>query len=236
MEPVSLLYVQSAMSVSNSSFASQNIALAFPTLIGRFQIAHSAAVNAGLLRLALEHEAAEVSRDYANVGGWHSAGDLLDWPGPEIAELRKWIIEGLNRMVQATGQLPEVRGRPAPRGNFTISAWANISRRGNYHRMHNHPFCAWSGVYYVTGVEGSAEAGSDKLEPNALAGVLELYDPRSFTEMVEVPGTPYGQRVHIRPEPGLLILFPSWLYHFVHPSHSDAERVSIAFNAAWRSA
>lgn len=224
------------MSNGNTSFLNQNVALAFPTLIGRFQVAESETINAGLLRLALEHEAAETSRDYANVGGWHSAPDLLDWQGPEIAELRKWIAEGLNCMVRATGQLPEVQGRPAPRGNFTISAWANISRRGNYHRMHNHPFSAWSGVYYVTAVARPQAARSDKPDPNVLAGVLELYDPRPFTEMVDVPGAPYGQRVNIRPEPGLLVLFPSWLYHFVHPSNSDDQRVSIAFNAAWRSA
>ena len=224
------------MSNGNTSFLNQNIALAFPTLIGRFQVAEPAAINAGLLRLVLEHEAAEPSRDYANVGGWHSAPDLLDWQGPEIVELRKWIVEALNRMVRATGQLPEVQGRPAPRGNFTISAWANISRRGNYHRMHNHPFSAWSGVYYVTAVDRPREARSDKPDPHVLAGVLELYDPRPFTEMVDVPSVPYGQRVNIRPEPGLLVLFPSWLYHFVHPSNSDDQRGSIAFNAAWRSA
>jgi len=90
--------------------------------------------------------------------------------------------------------------------------------------MHNHPSSAWSGCYYVTG------AGSDE----SLAGVLEFYDPRPFTEMVEVPGTPYGQRMLIRPVPGLLVVFPSWLYHFVHPMASDTPRISIAFNATWR--
>jgi hypothetical protein len=30
------------------------------------------------------------------------------------------------------------------------------------------------------------------------------------------------------------VLFPSWLYHFVHPSATDTPRISIAFNAAWR--
>ena len=54
--------------------------------------------------------------------------------------------------------------------------------------------------------------------------------------MVDTPGSPYGQRMLIRPVPGLLVLFPSWLYHFVHPSTAYSPRISIAFNAAWRAA
>jgi uncharacterized protein (TIGR02466 family) len=205
----------------------QQIALAFATLIGRFQFTGTDETNVGLLRLLLEREASGPTSDYANVGGWHSAGDLLEWQAPEIITLRSWISESLNRMVQATGQLPEVMGRAtAPRGSFSVSAWGNISRRGDYHRMHNHPGNAWSGVYYV----------SSTSHDNSLAGVLEFYDPRPFTEMVEVPGSPYGQRMIIRPVPGLMVLFPSWLYHFVHPGDSDSVRVSIAFNAAWRPA
>ncbi|MCY2976636.1 MAG: TIGR02466 family protein [Planctomycetota bacterium] len=212
------------MTAPAASTMNQQIALAFPTLIGRFQISDTEAANAALLAILLDREAKSPSNDYANVGGWHSSGDLLEWPHEEVRLLKSWISEGLNRMVQATGQLPEVAGRAAPpRGSFRISAWGNISRRGNYHRMHNHPGSAWSGCYYVTGMETT----------NSMGGVLELYDPRPFTEMVDVPGTPYGQRVHVRPVPGLLILFPSWLYHFVHPSDSDTERVSIAFNASW---
>lgn len=215
---------KSIMSATTATAIQQQIALAFPTLIGRFQFPETEAINAALLKMLLEREARSPSNDYANVGGWHSAGDLLEWPIPEVASLKGWISEGLNRMVQATGQLPEVAGRSAPpRGSFRLSAWGNISRRGNYHRMHNHPHSAWSGCYYVTGLPAS----------NSMGGVLELYDPRPFTEMVDVPGTPYGQRVHIRPTPGLMVLFPSWLYHFVHPSDSDTERVSIAFNASW---
>ncbi|MBU6172972.1 MAG: hypothetical protein KGQ60_04175, partial [Planctomycetes bacterium] len=107
---------------------------------------------------------------------------------------------------------------------FQVVAWANVSQRGHYHRMHNHPGSAWSGCYYVHGTSN----------PNSLAGTLELYDPRPFTEMVDVPGKPYGQRIVIRPEPGLLILFPGWLYHFVHPVDSDEPRISIAFNSIWK--
>ena len=132
-------------------------------------------------------------------------------------------------MVQATAQLPEVQGRGVaiPRGAFRIMAWANVARRGNYHRMHNHPGSAWSGCYYVA---------SPPSEPGTLAGALEFYDPRPFTEMMDVPGSPYGQRMIVRPLPGLLVLFPSWLYHFVHPSTAETPRISIAFNAQWRPA
>jgi uncharacterized protein (TIGR02466 family) len=213
------------MSEDSKPTMSHQIAMAFPTLIGRFQVSNTEGINAKLLRMLLEREASSPSNDYANVGGWHSSGDLLEWPNPAVEPLRNWISEALTKMVQATGQLPEVVGRSAPpKGSFRISAWGNISRRGNYHRMHNHPNSAWSGCYYVTGIDAK----------NSMGGVLELYDPRHFAEMVDVPGSPYGQRVLIRPVPGLMVLFPSWIYHFVHPSDTDSERVSIAFNAAWR--
>lgn len=201
---------------------------AFPTLIGRYQIAGTEAINTRLATVVLAREASMPSRDHANQGGWHSASDLLEWPGDDIAAVRGWFSEAVGRMVQATAQLPEVQARAQSnsRGSFRAMAWANVSRRGNYHRVHNHPSSAWSGCYYVATAS----------EPGSLAGSLELYDPRPFTEMVEVPGTPYGQRVIVRPVPGLLIMFPSWLYHFVHPSTADTPRISIAFNAQWQPA
>lgn len=214
------------MNEPEQQLMSHQFALAFPTLIGRFQLSNTTGINEKLLQTLLDRESSQPSVDYANQGGWHSSSDLLEWSTPEIGQLRQWISEALNRIVQATGQLPEVQGKPAPRGSFRISAWGNISRIGNYHRMHNHPDSAWSGVYYVT--DAPTNPG------NPLDGVLEFYDPRPFTEMVEVPGSPYGQRMLVRPMQGLMVLFPSWLYHFVHPVASQSLRASIAFNASWR--
>lgn len=202
----------------------KQIAHAFPTLIGRFSVPDPAAVNAVLAGHLLEREKTQPPQQYANAGGWHSTSDLLEQSDPAFQTLRGWIGEALQSMVAATMELPEVQGRSGPvRGSFRISAWGNIIRRGHYHRLHNHPNSAWSGVYYVDG------GGSD----SGLSGVLELYDPRAFTEMVDVPGYPYGQRVLIRPQPGTMVIFPGWLYHFVHPYQGDGQRISIAFNAAW---
>ena len=204
----------------------RQIAPVFATLIGKFQYQSTETVNAELKQLILERERITPSDDFANLGGWHSPSDFLEWPGNAVATLRNWISDNLGQMTAATYQLPEVQGRPMPgRGGFMMQAWANVGRRGNYHRMHNHPSSAWSGCYYVT----------SSSQQNSLAGVLEFYDPRPFTEMMFTPGTPYGQRMLVRPVAGLMILFPSWLYHFVHPSDSDEPRISIAFNATWKS-
>jgi uncharacterized protein (TIGR02466 family) len=198
----------------------RQVALAYPTPIGRFMAPDAEPVNRELKRLILEKERAQPSSDYANVGGWHSRADLLDWPAPEVSVLRGWITEAINHMVATVSE-----GRPI-QGAFGISAWANIARDGDYHRVHNHPKSAWSGVYYVT------VGTPDPRYP--LAGVLEICDPRPFTEMVASPGEPFGKRVIFRPEPGMMVLFPSWLYHFVNPTRGAGERISIAFNSPWQ--
>ncbi len=201
----------------------QQFSLVYPTLIAKFLIPDCQSVNSELLQLSLDHERSGNSKNYANVGGWHSSDNLLEWTGDAVAKLKQWITEALTRTVRASSQLPEAQSTAAPKGSFRISAWANLIRKGDYHRLHNHPGSAWSGVYYV------AVAPQDQ----SLNGVLEFYDPRPFAEMVDTPYSPYGQRMIIRPQAGLMVLFPSWLYHSVLPSDTDDIRLSVAFNAAW---
>ena len=120
--------------------------------------------------------------------------------------------------------LAETSGNDGFDGYLKVNAWANLLRKGNYNSIHNHPESAWSGVYYV-------DAGSTD-ENNPLSGVLELLDPRPFVEMVSIPGTPFGRPVRINAENGLMVLFPSWLYHHVHAYTGGNDRIAIAFNVA----
>lgn len=205
----------------------KSVAHAFPTLIGQFRVPaeEHAGVNAELRRVVLEKEKTVPDDRHANAGGWHSGPDLLEWPGPAVRVLRDWIAEAINHMIRATLEYMAASGMPRPfGGSVQLAAWANVIRRGNFHRLHNHPGNCWSGVYYVDG-----GGGGDAAFP--LSGTLELIDPRPFAEMTFTPGEPYGQRVLIRPQPGLLVLFPSFLYHLVNPYHGDGERISVAFNA-----
>src|SRR5260370_18835012 len=67
-----------------------------------------------------------------------------------------------------------------------------------------------------------------------LSGMLEFLNPRAGAEAVSAPGDPYGEPFRVRPQAGLLVVFPSWLYHWVHPYAGETPRIAISFNATIR--
>ena len=191
---------------------------AYPTLIGRVMVPDAQAINGDLRELILAEEATYGSLGRSNIGGWHSRPDFLARSEPAVASLTTWVTWGLKQMVAATA------GPGIFRGTLSLSAWATICRAGAYHAPHSHPDSAWSGVYYV-------DAGTQS-PAHPLGGVLEFLDPRAGVEAVSAPGDPYGAPVRIHPEAGLLVVFPSWLYHWVHPYAGDAPRIAVSFNAS----
>ena len=80
----------------------------------------------------------------------------------------------------------------------------------------------WSAVYYVD--LGAPDA---KVSPN---GALEFTDPRGAVGVYDLPGLLSVSTWTIQPQPGNLIMFPSWLKHGVLPFRGQGERISIAFN------
>jgi uncharacterized protein (TIGR02466 family) len=175
-------------------------------------------MNQSLRNLILAQEAKYQSLGRSNIGGWHSQTDFLDLPEPAVAALSTWIDWAVNKMIEATA------GPGGFKGTLRTSAWASVCRAGAYHAPHSHPDCAWSGVYYV-------DSGSSSPD-RPLSGMLEFLDPRAGVEAVTAPGDPYGEPVRVRPEAGLLVLFPSWLYHWVHPYIGQEPRISVSFNVS----
>ena len=94
-----------------------------------------------------------------------------------------------------------------------LDAWATVLDRGGYQDSHNHPSGVLSGVYYV------------QLPENGDSGAIEFGRPAPpFTS----PSEP--EVMLIRPQPGLLVLFPSFFWHRTIPFQSDGKRISIAFD------
>jgi len=112
--------------------------------------------------------------------------------------------------------------------DWQIHGWTNINRAGDYHDPHNHPHCYLSGTYYVK-MPGAAAAKRQRTDvrPNRIT----FYDPRTGFNMLSIRKDPYVEPEHtVLPEPGMLMLWPAGLMHFVHPNLSDETRISISFN------
>jgi uncharacterized protein (TIGR02466 family) len=193
---------------------------AFATPIARFQVPESEAapVNAALKWAILDMAQTYPSLGKSNIGGWRSRNDLLFWPVPEIRQLNDWIMTAVKEVVEATA------GPVRFKGQLKITGWASVCRKGDYNAPHVHPESAWSGVYYV-------DPGT-RSDDHPVAGQLEFLDPRGRAEMAATPGDPFGDPVRIDPRAGLMVLFPSWLYHWVHPYASEGTRIAISFNVA----
>jgi uncharacterized protein (TIGR02466 family) len=190
---------------------------AFPTLIGQLRVPDPDVMNRDLQALILAEEAEYSSIGRSNIGGWHSRLDFLNKPDPAVSSFRVWLTWVLRRMIDATA------GANAFQGSLSASAWATVCRAGAYHAPHSHPDSAWSGVYYVDPGSGNPD--------HPLSGVLEFLDPRAGVDAVTAPGDPYGEPFRVRPQAGLLVVFPSWLYHWVHPYSGQRPRIAISFNA-----
>lgn len=194
------------------------LVLAFPTPILRQTLEDADRINKNLKKTILERAAKEESAARHLVGGWRSRDDLLGWPGKEADELKGVVNRAIARLTQLTMGAP---GK-AIRGEITAVAWANVCRKGDYIRQHIHPYSNWSGVYFVSGEKEVAD--------NPDSGVLELIDPRGGAGVLETPGNPFGGTFRIKPAPGLLVVHPGWLAHFVNPYGGRGERVSVGFN------
>ena len=111
-------------------------------------------------------------------------------------------------------------------------AWLNVNLKGNFNPPHIHPSNHYSGCYYVNFPHNSGLIHFLDPRPQHVIACPELsfegdinwyrnknkYDSSLFTYEVKE---------------GKIVIFPSWLMHYVDPNPTEAMRVSIAFNARY---
>jgi uncharacterized protein (TIGR02466 family) len=196
------------------------VAMAFGTPVVAYHWPDGEELNRELKELILTAETRTAGMVRSNVRGWHSDTEFFRWDAGCVRVLKKraeTLAIELTRLVAApTGQARTFR--------FSTTGWANVLRHGGYNSVHNHPNSMWSGVYYV-------DRGEPEPTPNE-NGKLELLDPRSGINMMYIEKNVLDGRYIIDPVPGLMIVFPSWLKHMVHPYFGKGERISVAFNVS----
>lgn len=103
------------------------------------------------------------------------------------------------------------------------SLWINILAPGGMHSGHIHPGSVISGTVYVAMPEG---AGALKLEDPRLP--LMMAAPQPLDEASEAA----RRFVYLRPRPGDVVMWESWLRHEVMTHQGEDPRISISFNYA----
>jgi uncharacterized protein (TIGR02466 family) len=88
--------------------------------------------------------------------------------------------------------------------------------------MHKHVGCTFSGIYYVKTPKNSGilEFTSPQVELSYVVNDQMIKDYNFFN----------SKTWKVTPEEGKLLMWPSWLMHYVKPNLSNDTRISIAFN------
>lgn len=111
-----------------------------------------------------------------------------------------------------------------PLGWSIKEMWVNLLDTGGRQAMHNHANSFLSGVVYLT-----------PTHPDARTVFMKSPGGHDFSFRNDHAGTTQGpyhsdKWISPQPEPGDLVLFPSYLMHAV-PPNPGARRITMAFNA-----
>jgi tetratricopeptide (TPR) repeat protein len=176
----------------------------------------NAELNACLDRL---HTATRESIDQTLRAGTQTFGRLFGRGYGPVDLLRERIREAVADYITA---MPADDDHPLSRrrkpGFEFATSWSSRLRDCGFHTNHVHPKGWISSAYYVALPDAVADAASQQ-------GWIKFGEPNM----------PYGLsdpvRHTIEPRPGLLVLFPSYMWHGTIPFHSEQSRTTIAFDA-----
>ena len=197
------------------STPTQDIEHLWPTALLRRTLPNADAANRVLGALILE---SDTQRE--NLTTDYLSGNFFALEHPVAMWLRECVQKSAVDYLRHQGVDYEVR--------MALHGWANVNRLGDYHDLHNHPHSYLSGTYYVAVPDGPARAGTrNDLSP----GAISFYDPRPQANMTAIRGDMQVEAEHtVTPHAGLIMMWPAFLRHFVHPNLSDEPRISISFN------
>ena len=133
----------------------------------------------------------------------------------ELRELEQFVIGAATAFLEKALRLPRRR--------LEIErSWINVFEPGAQEAQHSHDGSLLSCSYYV-------EAPKD-------CGCIVMPDPigarRSYREFTKTSGNDLATRreIAVEPQPGRLVMFESWLPHYVQCNKSGQVRISIAMN------
>jgi uncharacterized protein (TIGR02466 family) len=150
-------------------------------------------------------------------GGAQTGANLLHLDDPVVRAFFQAVRTPIAHHLAELGHGDDpVRARNS--GAFRIDdAWSVLLKPGGFHASHFHPGGWLSSAFYV-------ELPQAALDGPRREGWIQFGQPPSATS------PPLGPQHFVRPEPGLLVLFPSYMWHATVPFTTPESRLTIAFD------
>lgn len=131
---------------------------------------------------------------------------------------------GFTNFIQSKAkEFLELQGYNSDAVNWRPYLFANSFTTGSTHPKHVHTQCTVSGIYYLKTPPGSSKIVFYPNQP-----FRDFFDymfaRREGNNWYSMHCTEYV------PYPGLLLMWPAWLYHEVPPNQSTEPRTSLVFN------
>jgi len=168
---------------------------------------------AALEKFCLHLKSTTNTRNSTNYGGWQS--EDLTYKIPELEPLKEKIVR-LSELMHKEFKLKK-SFKPV-----LDNIWVNINPKGGFNVPHIHGDSIFSGVFYLKAVEGNGRINFTNPASN-----IPYHMPGLIIDQFNHKNS--GTAFHY-PQPGKLLIFPSWLSHYVEPNLLDQDRISIAFN------
>lgn len=184
-----------------------------------------AAFNKDLVSYLLSHPSLTYSKVNRSVEHGRGTLELFDGTehGPAL-ELKKMILAMAQDYMAAHPRDPDHPFLADPPQAFDVTCWGTVYDREGRQLVHFHPPAWLSGVYYPALPASMKEAAQGRT--NNIEGWIE------FGRAFHLIGDRREPAVHlVRPEEGMMVMFPSYFGHQTIPvTSSDEKRISIAFD------
>ena len=195
----------------------------WPVMMYDFQWAEHDQYRQGLADVCYELEdkkhVSSVAPD-AKRGLYESGFDFVTTQSPAVLAFSHWVKGCFFQAAAAANKTYWPAGMNV--GVEIHESWCHITRDGGYHDMHAHPNSSWSAIYYVD----TGDMGDDPKN-----GVNRFYNPHH--SMYLDAGTAWvtgSTSIDFQPEPGMMIVFPSWVNHSATVYRGKRDRIVIALN------
>lgn len=156
----------------------------------------------------------------SNNGGWHSPTDIFKKQSPGLRRINNIMISCFTKCT--TSIAPEF---DPSKHEMKGEGWVNVNPQYGFNVPHDHPGYTWSGVYYASLPERKDKSRS---------GCIELLDPRTNTAAMATDiarsSQYFSPKRTLFPKDGMILIFPSYLRHWVYPNEEEQDRISFAYN------